>query len=200
MSKNNYKDRLDEILQPIETKGDEFYVEHIAPSTPAYIRRLAEKAGRVEFVEFDADDREDQFDAIFIGREWVQDNTYNYNEPWTDSMCIVRAESQHEDAPCTIALAPHYGGDVRGNYGDFVVLHFKTFWDYIEVVHDFLYDQVYSFELDGRDLECYYTGGGEYYYLLEQGKDLNSDGFVPERWTEEDFLNSVREHIKEVEE
>lgn len=188
---------LDDILRPLEGRGGlSWYGEHIAVATPGFLRHLADAAQHVEFVAFYGDEREGAFDRVFGEGGWEQDNTYNYNEPYTSSMVVVRPVPQCEGTTYTVAFAPHYGGDVRGNYGDFVVVTFKDFYDFVEACDRFYDENRHEFELDGRRFECCYTGAGEWYRLCEQGGDFDSDGFCPEPDSEADFIKSVREALE----
>lgn len=200
MTTSEYQSKLEAVLKPLKQEGeDDFYTKNIAPNTVDYLRYLAGHASSVQFVGFYDDDREEQLDRIFGGAEgevWKQDNTYNYNEAWSDVMCVAMTKDIDTKGDYKIAFAPHYGGDVRGNYGDFVVLTFPSFYDYYDFTSEFLSESAYVFELDGKKYECYYTGSGEHFFLRQLDGDFESDGFYPEPWTEEEFLASVRETIE----
>lgn len=197
-------DTLDEILRPLELKWNDYklndkldwYDEHLLISTPDFLRYLAGRATASQFVEFYGDEREERFDAIYGDGQWKQDNTYNYNEPYSADMVVVQPLSPDEAMAYTVAFAPHYGGDVRGNYGDFVVLTFKDFYAYIDACDEFFKEHAYSFELDGRSFSCQYNGAGEHYTLFERGGEFQSDGFLPAFGSEEEFLESVRKELK----
>lgn len=202
---NSYKraqlEQLDKLLAYSYAKDgeDDFYIKNIAPNTKDFLRALAEEAVAVQFVPFYGGSREKEFERIFGGEEgsaYKEDNTYNYNEPWTETMCVAMSLGKKEDEAYSVAFARHLGGDVRGNYADFVVVTFRSFWDYQETVDNFFQEHAYNFQCDGRDFECYYNGAGEHFTLTEfGGEGVQSDAFLPEPWSEEDFLNSVREAL-----
>lgn len=177
-----------------EESREDFYTKNIAPNTKAFLRHMAKKAVAVQFVPFYGNGRQEEFERIFGGEEgkaYKEDNTYNHNEPWTDSMCVATPIMKNEEAAYSLAFARHLGGDVRANYEDFIVLTFNNFWDATEAVDEFLQENAYSFECDGRKFECRYLGGGEHFMLTEIGGDFQSDAFLPEPWDEAEFLDSV---------
>lgn len=202
-------EKLDEVLAPIEEKvakreeaGEiSFYEQYIQIPTADYLRALAAVAINIEIIPFYDGDREARLDGVFGVDKWGQDNTYNRNEPYSNDMEERYPKDRDEDAPYRIAFAPHYGGDVRGNYGDFIVFTFNDYYDYIDASDEFYAERGYDFELDGSKYHTNYTGSGEDYILdeTEQPEDgsepLFSDGFTPEPFTEEDFLRSVKEFL-----
>lgn len=203
MDRNYYDQKmkqLEAVLEPLNRDEGEpdFYLTNICADTGNYIRYLAMHAKMIDFVNFYADDRDEQLARIFGGAKgevWKQDNTYNHSEAWSDEMCVASAKDTDAGGDYTIAFAPHYGGDVRGNYGDFIVLTFNSFYDMLEFHDSYLAEQAYIFKLDGKEYSCQYSGSGEYFNLHELGGDFDRNSFIPEPWDEEDFIKSAREFI-----
>lgn len=196
------KAKLNNILDKITIQqDDDFYTKHIAVDTASYIRHLVDNATAVQFVEFYSDDRDAQFDRIFGGAKgevWVLNNTYNYNEPYTHAMVTVEPIFGKDSDAYTVALAPCYGGDIRSNYGDFIVLSFTSFWDFLKAQNGYYTSHAYDFQLDGKQYTCVYYGFREYYRLTavnSGGDTFDHNSFCPEPWTEDDFLKSAHDYI-----
>lgn len=194
MSKRMY-DKAMQALACIDkvAKDDDFYSRHIAIDTHDFLEYLAGKGEVIGVVSFYDDDSEELLEDL-IGREYKSDNTYNYNEPYTHDMCVRCCSLKNEDTPYTVAFAPHISGDVRGNYGDFIIFRFNTWWDYVEACNDYYSEHSYSFTLDSHNYTCTYSGGE--YYMLECDGEYVTDTFVPEPWDKQDFIKSVREAVK----
>lgn len=199
---NNYNE-LKEVLQPVlnyDKRGKaDFYDKHIAIDTVGFMQYLARRGKVVGFADFYGDDPEEQLEELIMedsgaAVELKGDNTCNYNEPYTHAMAAYVPVKPDECEPYYVAFCAHISGDVRCNYCEkFVLYRFTSFWDYLDAAQDYYEECEYSFELDGENYTMSYSGG-EYFYLSRNGECL-TDGFVPEPWTEEDFIKSVRAEL-----
>lgn len=195
-------DRIEEVLAPVieydSARPNDFYNEHIAVDTVDYVKWLCEAGEFLGLVEFWNENADDEVLKLAGGGRLKSDNTYNHNEPFTHDVEVKTVTG--EDGSYTLAVCPHISGDVRGNYcEDFVVVKFKSREDYCEKFLDWSGEHPYDFELDGKSYLCRWGGAGEYFHLFELWGEFQSDAFVPEPWTEDDFLASVRRHLKEME-
>lgn len=189
------------ILAPLEREWREweqngqlnYYDKHLAINTAAYLRYLMAKATAVRFVEFYGESRERQLESIF-GEDYKSDNTYNYAEPYTRDMVVIKRKRHEgdEDKAYTIGFAPHYGGDVRGNYGDFVVLTFKDFWDFVEAHDAFCQEQEATLEIDGKEYYICWTGSGEYFRMWND-EGFDNDGVYIGETDEADIIRELKE-------
>lgn len=195
MSKTMY-DKAMQALACIDkvTDEDDYYTQHIAIDTWAFLEFLVERADVVGVVDF-YDEHSDELLADLIGRELKYDNTYNYNEPFTHAMATVQAKQPlNENAPYILALAPCIAGDVRGNYGAYIVLRFDRWWDYLELCDEFYNEHSHTIELNGQDVTVTYSGAGECYTLTCENECV-TDAFVPEPWDEADYIKSVKQEL-----
>lgn len=189
---------LDKILKPLDEERKQWeledrlnwYEQHLEIDTADYLRYLADHAVSVGFVEFCGDDTDDLFDKL-LGEDYRSDNTYNYNEPFSRAM-VIRASKSAEDRAYTIAFAPHYGGDVRGNYGDFVVLTFKDYWTFVEAVDTYVADHCATIEIDGEEYTITWTGGGDS-WLIEKDGEYITDGAYIGGTTEDEIKQEIKE-------
>lgn len=176
----------------------DFFDQHIAVDTVDYVKWLCEAGEFLGLVKFWNENADGEVLKLAGGGRLTSDNTYNHNEPFTHNMAIMTVTG--EDGSYTIALCPHVSGDVRGDYCEaFIVVRFECFEDYSVRVLEWLSNQAYDFELDGKTYACSWTGAGEYFDLCELGGEFCSDSFAPEPWTEDDFLASAKQHLKEME-
>lgn len=196
---------LKTILAPLENEWKEWelegklnwYDKHLAMNTAAYLRYLMARATAVQFVEFYGESRERQLESI-LGDDYESDNTYNHNEPWTRDMVVVKQKRQeNEDEAFTIGFAPHYGGDVRGNYGDFIVLTFKDFWDFAEAHDEFVREHGTTLDIDGVKYDLYWSGAGENFVIanhyISDSDDIYNDGVYIEGTEEADIIKEIKE-------
>lgn len=192
---------LKTILAPLEREWREWekegkldwYDKHLAINTSAYLRYLMAQATAVQFVEFYGESRERQLEAIF-GEDYEGNSTYNYNEPFTRGMNIIKRKARDNDekGAYTIGFAPHYGGDIRGNYGDYIILTFDNWYDYIEAHHEFIREQTATLEIDGKAYRLYWSGAGED-FVLENDEGFYEDGVYIGETEEADIIKELKE-------
>lgn len=170
------------------------YIDGLMINTADYLEHLINhpKIKTLAVVGFYDEDREDALDAL-LGKDRKSDNTYNYSHPYTHDLHLEVSEWL-DDAPYTVALAPHRTGDVRGNYEDIIIFRFQDPYDYYEILDDYIYEHASKVvEVDGVEYSVYWSGGGEYYYL--QSENHNSDGLVLSGYTLEDVKQDIREYL-----
>lgn len=186
---------LNSILRPLEQEYREWvkedklnwYEKHLEINTAVYLRYLAANALMVGFAEFMDADRLEQM----LGEGYTRDNTYNYNEPFSRDMVVCRSK-RGEYETFTIAFAPHYGGDVRGNYGDYIVLTFKDEYEFIDLMNEFLAEHATTLEIDGEEYTITWTGGGDN-WQVEKNSEFLDDGLQLSGTTEAEIKQEIKE-------
>lgn len=192
---------LKTILAPIEREWQtwekegnlSWYDTHLAINTAHYLRYLMARAVSVQFAEFYGESRERILEAVF-GEDYKSDNTYNYAEPYTRDMVVIKRKAHDDDEKqaYTIAFAPHYGGDVRGNYGDYIILTFKDFYEFVEAHDDFVRERVGVLDIDGTEYRLYWSGAGEN-FVLENDEGFYEDGVYIGETEKEDIIKEIKE-------
>lgn len=189
---------LGTILAPLEKEWREWekngqlnwYDKHLAINTAAYLRYLMAKATAVQFAEF----RNERVLEATFGDDYKQDNTYNYDEPYTRDMVVVKKNPSpnDEDKAYTIGFAPHYGGDVRGNYGDYIILTFRDFYEFAEAHDEFVGEQTATLEIDGTEYQLHWSGAGED-FVLENDEGFYNDGVYIGETEKDDIIKELKE-------
>lgn len=207
-SKNQAKS-LDEILAPLNKERKEWEIQgklswgekHLQIDTADFLGYLSKTALSVGFCPFyDMGEREKTFSHL-MGDDYKSDNTYNYNEPFSRPLQVSkpneRAKGFDPNRAYTIAFAPHYGGDIRGNYGDFIILTFGNYYDYCDIYND--YTGTYAsadIETEGGDLLNIDWAGGDSYEVFYNGDYKGS--ICPDFWnlkSEADLLKQIRQDL-----
>lgn len=194
-------DKIEAILKPLKEERKkweledklDFFEKHLEIDTADYLEYLAGKALATGTVGFYADDCEDKLEKL-LGEDYRSDNTYNYDEPYSRPM-VVRAKKDVEDGAFTIALAPHYGGDVRGNYGDFITFVFDSYYSFVEACDEYFLNKIYRFDIDGKGYDVYYSGSGERFVLMSDEDGVISDAFYIGETSEEEIVEAIKREL-----
>lgn len=194
-------DTLKTILSPLENEWKDWekegklnwYDTHLAQNTAVYLRFLMARAVAVQFAEF-GENGERTLEATF-GGDYQSDNTYNHNEPWTRDMVVVKRQAHEggENQAYTIGFAPHYGGDVRGNYGDYVILTFKDIYDFAEAHDEFIREQTATLDIDDKEYRLYWSGAGESFVLETDDWTFSRDDICISGTEEADIIKEIKE-------
>lgn len=152
-----------------------------------YLDKLCERASWVCNEPLDNDACYDYMESI--DEEFKSDNTYNWNANIDRELDIRLA---HKGDAVWVAFKIHRGGDVRGNYTDWVVMRFDNEYDYYDVAFEL--DNSFDIDVDGKT----YTITprlSEYYdcYCQETGDSME---LYVDDLTDEACAKAIREWVK----
>jgi hypothetical protein len=127
------------------------------------------------------------------------DNTYNHSGNVQNDFQWHTFKNKKVNDDYIVLIAFHLGGDMRGNYTDYIVLQFEYEERFLEVMSELSYEYGLTFDLE-VDNKTYEITPLVFDECLEV-RDIETDDFIYHIWanTDEEVIEQIREQVEKEE-